>query len=107
MSLPSLFRHENKQLGAVCHVDDLIVAGQLMDLEWLLEVMKKRFVLSESGILPREGQSPEEAVRCLKKRHFFPKDGLVVSISFGHFTHPTLCAQLVPVHGAPNKEGRD
>lgn len=43
-------------LGAVCHVD-LIVAGQLADLEWLLEVMKKRFVLSESGILPQAGQT--------------------------------------------------
>ena len=78
MSLPSLFRHESKQLGAVCHVDDLIVAGQLADLEWLLEAMKKRFALSESGILPWEDQPPEEAVRCLKKKHFFTKDGLVV-----------------------------
>ena len=34
MSLPSLFRHESKQIGAVCHVDDLIVAGELQDLQW-------------------------------------------------------------------------
>ena len=46
----------SRPLGAVCHVDDLIVAGQLADLEWLLDMMNKKFVLSESGILPREGQ---------------------------------------------------
>ena len=69
MSRPSLFRHENKQLGPVCHVDDLIVAGQLGDLQWLLEMMKK-FALSEPGILPREGQPVDEAVKMLEEEAF-------------------------------------
>ena len=78
MSLPSLFRHESRGLAAVCHVDDLIIAGKVEHLEWLSEVMKKKFVTSESGILPTETQAEDEAVRCLKKRHFFTGAGVVI-----------------------------
>ena len=34
--LPSLFRRETKAIAAVCHVDDLIIAGEVESLEWLL-----------------------------------------------------------------------
>ena len=69
MSLPSLFRHEHRELAAVCHVDDL---------EWLSKVMKEKFVISESGIRPVEGQAEDQAVRCLKKRRFFTSNGIVI-----------------------------
>eukprot|EP00913_Durusdinium_trenchii_P016912 g15900.t1 len=78
MSLPSLFRHEHRELAAVCHVDDLIIAGKVERLEWLSEAMKKKFVISESGILPTDHQAEDEAVRCLKKRHFFTGAGVVI-----------------------------
>ena len=77
MSLPSLFRHESRELAAVCHVDDLIIAGKVERLEWLSEVMKKKF--SESGILPTDHQAEDEAVRCLKKRHFFTSAGVAIT----------------------------
>ena len=70
MSLPSLFRHEHRELAAVCHVDDLIIAGKVEHLEWFSNVMKEKFVISESGILPTESQQEDEAVRCLKETAF-------------------------------------
>ena len=69
---------QHRELAAVCHVDDMMIAGQVEHLQWLSGVMKEKFVLSESGVLPVDGQLEEEAVRCLKKRHFFAKEGLVV-----------------------------
>ena len=76
LSLPSLFRHEEKPLAAVCHVDDLIVAGEMSSIEWLLAAMRSKFVLSESGILPKGEQPEDEPVRCLKKRHYFTSNGI-------------------------------
>lgn len=99
-SLPSLFRHEEKPLGAVCHVDDLIVAGELECVEWLLDAMRKRFTLSESGILPKDGQSEEEPVRCLKKRHFFTSSGLVI------MPHEKYIPSLVELYHLENRSGR-
>ena len=100
MILPSLFRHESKQIGAVCHVDDLIVAGELEDLQWLLNKMKGKFVLSESGILPRGGQPADEAVRCLKKRHFFTKEGLVI------MPHERYVPGLLELYNLTNRAGK-
>ena len=80
LSLPSLFRHKERALGIVCHVDDLIVAGASIDLMWVLEKMRGKFVISESGILPQAGQAEDDPARCLKKRHFFmaEAEGIVV-----------------------------
>ena len=62
--------------------------------------MKKRFVLSESGILPRADQSPEETVRCLKKRHFFTKNGLVV------MPHERYVPGLLELYNLTNRAGK-
>ena len=67
LSLPSLFRHKEKDLGMVCHVDDLIVAGSTEELIWFLEEMKNKFVISKSGILPQPDQEADEPIRCLKE----------------------------------------
>ena len=100
LSLPSLFRHETKAIAAVCHVDDLIIAGEVESLEWLLSSMKDEFTLSESGILPRADQSEEEAVRCLKKRRYFTKDGIVI------MPHEKYIPALVELYGLEKKAGK-
>ena len=74
LSLPSLFRHKERDLGMVCHVDDLIVAGIPTELDWFLKQMRSRFVISESCVLPQSDQAADEPVRCLKKRHFFSQE---------------------------------
>ena len=100
MSLPCLFRHETKAIAAVCHVDDLIIAGEVESLEWLLGSMNHEFTLSESGILPRADQSEEEAIRCLKKRHYFTKDGIVI------MPHEKYIPALVELYGLEKKAGK-
>ena len=67
--LPSVFRHHTRNLVWCTHVDDLILAGTQSDLEWCTEELKKKFAISDSGLIPRLHQSPREAVRFLKKRH--------------------------------------
>ena len=79
LSLPSLFRHKERDLGMVCHVDDLIVAGIPTELDWFLKQMRSRFVISESGLLPQSDQAADDPVRCLKKRHFFTEEGIVIA----------------------------
>ena len=75
--LPSVFRHQTRNLVLCTHVDDLILAGTQSDLEWCTEELKKKLTISDSGLIPRLHQSPREAVRFLKKRHFFVDEGLV------------------------------
>ena len=99
-SLPALFRHQEKPLGAVCHVDDLIVAGELKCVEWLLEAMRQKFTLSESGILPKNGQSEEDPVRCLKKRHYFTSNGIVI------MPHEKYVPNLVELYHLEHRPGR-
>ena len=102
LSLPSLFRHETRAIAAVCHVDDLIIAGEVESLEWLLGAMKDEFTLSVSGILPHGDQSEEEAVRCLKKRHYFTKDCIVI------MPHERYIPALLELYGLENLlEGAD
>ena len=48
LSLPSLFRHRERALGIVCHVDDLIVAGASIDLSWFLEKMRSLSSVSQA-----------------------------------------------------------
>ena len=100
LSLPSLFRHESKPLAAVCHVDDLIVAGEECSIEWLLEAMRSRFVLSESGILPKAGQQEDEPVRCLKKRHYFTANGIVI------MPHEKYIPSLMELYKLEHRGGR-
>ena len=69
-SLPSLFRHQTRQVVLCSHVDDLILAGTKSDLEWTLEELRKMFVLSEGGTFPKPDQSPLEPVRFLKRKHY-------------------------------------
>ena len=50
------------------------MAGVLGGLEWLLESMRGKFVLSEPEILPRDDQPEDEAIPCLKKRRYLPQE---------------------------------
>ena len=100
LSLPALFRHEHRELAAVCHVDDVMIAGEVEHLQWLSRVMKEKFVLSESGVLPVDGQLAEEAVRCLKKRHFFAKEGLV---AMPHEKYTPSLMELYQLERRPGK----
>ena len=40
--------------------------------------MKNKFVLSEPGLFSQVGHAEDALVRCLKKRHFFTKEGIVI-----------------------------
>ena len=100
LSLPSLFRRSVRALAAMCHVDDLIIAGEQEALEWLLAEMKGGFTLSESGILPQDDQPEDEAVRCLKKRHYFTKEGIVI------MPHERYIPALVELYGLEKRTGK-
>ena len=100
LSLPSLFRHKEKDLGMVCHVDDLIVAGSTVELTWFLEEMRNKFVISESGILPNPDQEADEPIRCLKKRHYFTKEGIVIA------PHEKYVPSLVELYNLSQRAGK-
>ena len=80
LSLPSLFRHKEKDLGMVCHVDDLIVAGSAVELAWFLDKMRNKFVISESGVLPQPDQEANEPVRCAEGIVIAPHEKYVPSL---------------------------
>ena len=42
--LPSLFRHKSKDLVVCSHVDDLVLAGDRRELEWLISELEKKYV---------------------------------------------------------------
>ena len=100
LSLPSLFRHKEKDLGMVCHVDDLIVAGREDDLTWFLDKMRSRFVISESGTLPQLDQDAREPVRCLKKRHYFTSEGIVIA------PHEKYVPGLIELYNLSQRAGK-
>ena len=73
--LPSLFRHQERDLVLCSHVDDLIVCGAQGDVAWLVSELEKKFTLSGGGLVPAADQDPKDPVRFLKKRHFFTNGG--------------------------------
>ena len=75
---PSLFRHMDRPLVICSHVDDLMMAGVEDSLNWCLDEFKKLFTVTCGGVFPGVYQDPDEAVRFLKRRHFFTEDGVVV-----------------------------
>ena len=100
LSLPSLFRHKERALGMVCHVDDLIVAGAPTQLTWFLEKMRDKFVISALGVLPQPGQAEDEPIRCLKKKHYFTAEGIVV------VPHEKYAPSLVELYPLTHRAGK-
>ena len=98
--LPSVFRHKTRSLVICTHVDDLILAGKPEDLVWCTDALKQRFTISESGLVPQKDQSPKEAVRFLKKRHYFVEEGLVVC------PHEKYIPGLIELYNLENKRAK-
>ena len=96
--LPSLFRHEDRDLVLCSQVDDLIVCGAQGDVAWLINELEKKFTLSGGGLVPAADQDPKEPVRFLKERHFFTGGGVVIS------PHEKYIEELVKAHRLENRK---
>ena len=82
----------------VQHVDDLVIAGREMDVEWCLAQLRERFEISEGGIFPTV--NPKEPVRFLKRRRFFTADGIVI------MPHERYIKGLVAMYELQNRRGK-
>ena len=103
--LPSMFRHEDRQLALCGHVDDLVIAGKEADVEWCLGQLRERFEICETGVFPTLHQNPKEPVRFLKRRHFFTPQGIVVMAHEKYVKGLMNLYQLEERRGKPTPDG--
>eukprot|EP00435_Cladocopium_sp_Y103_P026822 s1787_g6.t1 len=98
--LPSLFKHKEKELALCSHVDDLVVGGEKQAVEWLVSELKAKFTLQGGNLVPSEDQDDHEAVRFLKKRHFFTQAGVIIS------PHEKYAEELVALYGLQHRKAK-
>jgi hypothetical protein len=94
--LPSLFRHKTKNVVVCSHVDDLVLAGEESDLLWAIGGLKRNFTVSGGEVFPQPDQKEDEAIRFLKKRHYFTEAGVVTA------PHETYVEELIKLYGLQN-----
>ena len=95
--LPAMFRHKTRDLALCGHVDDLVISGREMEIDWCLGQLREKFEISESGVFPGLHQDPMEPVRFLKKRHFFCSQGIIV------MPHEKYVKSLISMYGLESR----
>jgi hypothetical protein len=51
---PSVYYHREKCMLVIVHVDDFLCSGEVMDLEWLYEALKRKYDLKKKILNPSE-----------------------------------------------------
>ena len=67
---PSLFRHRTRQIALVVHVDDICVASDESEGDWIEKELGSRYELSVSGPVPEGECGNGETLMYLKKTLF-------------------------------------
>ena len=57
-----IFRHEEKDLIGVVHVDDFVFGRNNEDLKWVAEVLSAKFVIKEGVVLGPEDENQKDEV---------------------------------------------
>ena len=64
---PSLFRHRARQIALVVHVDDICVASDECEGDWIEKELGSRYELSVSGPVPEGECGNGKTLMYLKK----------------------------------------
>ena len=68
LASPCNFHHQQRKLKVTCHGDDFLVAGELVDIQWLIKAMEGRYEMKSSILGPEEGCVKEVKIlnRCIR-----------------------------------------